>query len=39
MNEFEGGADIPSMLVLTAFVSLWGFVASMAAIYFAALGY
>ena len=39
MNEFEGSADVPSMLALTAFVSLWGVVASTAAIYFAALGY
>ena len=37
MNEFEGSADIPSMVALMAFVSLWGFVASAAAIYAAAL--
>jgi hypothetical protein len=39
MNEFEGNADVPSMLALIAFVSLWGLVASTAAMYFAALGY
>jgi len=39
MNDFEGSADVPSMLALMAFVSLWGFVASTAAIYFAAFGH
>jgi hypothetical protein len=37
MNEFERSADVPSMLALMAFVSLWGFAASATAMYFATL--
>jgi hypothetical protein len=39
MNRFEMSADVPSMVALMAFVSLWGVVASTAAMYLATLGH
>jgi hypothetical protein len=39
MNELEGSADVPTMLALIVVVGLWGFFASAATVYLAALGY
>ena len=35
---FEANPDVPSMLALIAFVGLWGFIASVAAMFCASLG-